>query len=172
MTTRFPFLTLVCTLFVFVSVVSTSAQNIRATYGSRSPRTCANTKAPVSGPISAQQAVQYFTCGREHIDGEHLYLVDQVHIQVGKGRPYLPNTDVMSDADLDSPVYPIRGSFILYQISPLLTSQENAGKNSTTYAKRNASGACYRTTFGDWVCKMNDMNDSPSDRQHNIGPPQ
>ena len=146
--------------------------HIQATYGSRSPRTCANTKAPVSGPISAKQAVQYFICGQEGVQGEHLYLVDEVQIQVDKGGPYRPYSDRMSNADLGSPVYPIRGSFMLYQVSPVLTSLKNGGKNCTSYAKRNASGACYRSTSGDWQCKMTDVSDKALDIRYNVAPPQ
>ena len=145
---------------------------IGAAYGARNPRTCANTKAPASGPISVQQAIQYFICGREHEESNYLYLVDQVQIQVGKGRPYLPNTDRMSDADLDSPVYPIQGSFMKYQIERLSELFPNNGKNCTSYANRNASGKCYRTSFGDWKCQMDDLSNNVADRRYDLAPPQ
>ena len=172
MITRFQFPALVCALFVFISVSIASAQNFRATYGSRNPRTCANTKAPASGAISAQQAVQYFICGQEGLFGDLLYLVGDVRIEVGKGRPFLSKTDILSNADTDSPVYPIRGSFVQYQVGKVSTYMQNAGKNCTSYAKRNASGVCYRTTFGDWQCKMVDLSNNDSDTRYNLAPPQ
>ena len=128
---------------------------IGAAYGARNPRTCASTKAPVSGPLSAQQAVQYFICGKEGQFGDnYLYLVGDVRIEVGKGRPFLAKTDIISDADTDSPVYPIRGSWTEYQVRRISASGETRGKNCNVYLNRPASGLCYRTTFGDWSCKM------------------
>ncbi len=172
MTTRFPFPALVYVLFFFIAVTGASAQNFRATYGSRGPRTCASTKAPASGPISAQQALQYFICRAEHVYGDELYLVGDVQLQIGKGRPFQINSDRLSEADTDSPVYPIRGSFIQYQVHPLSKIYPNDGKNCTSYAQRNASGVCYRTTFGDWKCSMLDTSNNNSDRTIGIAPPQ
>lgn len=159
MTTLLPFPALICALFVFIAVVSASAQNIGVTYGSRNPRTCPNTKAPTSGPISAQQAMQYVICGYEkEFEGgtTSLFLVDNIKLEIGGGRPFQPGTDGMTDADVRSPIYPIRGSYNTYQIAKLYTGPElswrNAGKNCNTYLNRPFTGKCYRTTYGDWSC--------------------
>ena len=156
---RFQLPALACALFIFISVQRTSAQNIGAAYGSRNPRTCANATAPASGPLSAAQAVQYVICGyeREYQGGEtNLYLVDTIKLQLGVGRPYQPNTDLMTDADVRSLVYPIRGTYTTYQIGKLYTGPEpswrNTGKNCNTYLNRAFTGLCYRSTFGDWSC--------------------
>ncbi|MDO7852048.1 hypothetical protein [Hymenobacter convexus] len=161
----------ICALFL-VWATDASAQNYRALYGSRAPRTCANTKAPAKGPIVASQAMQYFICGTERLYGDDLYLVDKVTIQVGKGRPFLPNTDMLPDADVSSLVYPVRGSYTQYQISKLSTVFPNAGKNANIYVYPHASGLCYRTTFGDWVCKMIDTSAPAMAIQNNVAPPQ
>lgn len=155
MTTRFVFPALICALFVFISILSVSAQNIGARYGSRNPRTCANTKAPVSGPLTAQQAMQYVICGyekEEQIIDLSLYLVDNIKLELGNSRPYQPYTDSYPDIDVRSPIYPIRGSCTTYMIGQLYSNGENRDKNCNIYKNRPFTGACYRTTFGEWHC--------------------
>jgi hypothetical protein len=168
----FRFLPSVLVFTLLLSVMSASAQDYRALYGSRAPRTCANAKAPVKGPLTAAQAMQYFICGAEGTFGDNLYLVDQVKIEVGKGRPFLSQTDMLTDADVSSLVYPVRGSYVQYQISRLSTVFPNKGKNCSVYPAPHASGLCYRTTFGDWTCKMIDTSAPSMASQRDVAPPQ
>lgn len=52
-------------------------------------------------------------------------------------------------------------------------SLANAGKNCTSYDQPKAEGVCWKTTFGDWGCNMNDLNHSGSQHQkRNVAPPQ
>ncbi|MDO7845839.1 hypothetical protein Q5H92_05685 [Hymenobacter sp. M29] len=162
---------LLCALFLLLTS-GASAQDYRALYGSRGPRTCPSTKAPPKGPISANQAMQYFICGTEGLFGDDLYLVGNVTLQIGKGRPFLPNTDMLPDADVSALVYPVRGSYVRYQISKISKVFPNAGKNCNVYPQPHASGLCYRTTFGDWVCKMIDTSAPAMAIQNNVAPPQ
>ena len=158
-------------LFVCPFASSASAQSgLNAKYGSRNPRTCANTKAPASGPISAAQAMQYFICETEGEFREQLSLVSDVRLEIGKGRPFQSGSDRFPDVDVTSPVYPIRGSFTSYSVGRLNTDQSNRGKNCYVTLNPNATGQCYRTTFGDWKCSMNDWNKSRFD-QYNVAPP-
>lgn len=165
------FLLMLCTLFS-LALTSASAQNYRALYGSRAPRTCPSTKAPAKGPISSAQALQYFICGAEGQYGDALYLVDKATVEVGKGRPFLSHTDILPDADVSALVYPVRGSYVQYQVSRISTAFPNAGKNANVYVYAHASGLCYRTTFGDWVCKMVDTSAPAMSTQQNVAPPQ
>ena len=144
---------------------------IGAAYGSRNPRTCANTKAPASGPLSAQQAMQYFICRTEGEFMEMLSLVSDVKLEIGKGRPFQSGSDRFPEVDVTSPVYPIRGSFTGYSVGRLSTDQSNRGKNCYVTFNPNATGQCYRTTFGDWKCNMNDWSKSRFDQYH-VAPPQ
>ncbi len=128
---------------------------VGAAYGARNPRTCANTKAPVSGPLSAQQAMQYVICGYEresNIIYLSLNLLDNIKLELGSSRPYQPRTDSYPDIDVRSPIYPIRGSYTTYTIDKLYSNGENRGKNCDIYQNRPFTGVCYRTTFGDWSC--------------------
>jgi hypothetical protein len=171
MTLRSLSIVLVFTLSL-LSATGVTAQNYRVLYGSRAPRICANTKTPTSGPISNVQATQYFICGAEHTFGDNLYLVDKVVVEVGKGRPFLPDTDRIPDGDANYPVYPIRGSYVQYIVDRLSTISPNAGKNCSVFPAPHASGLCYRTTYGNWVCTMIDVMAPSVASQREIAPPQ
>ena len=69
----------------------------------------------------------------------------------------------MHDVDPSEPVYPIRGSYLMYQCSNIAPghpwqSVYAAGKNCTIYDHKQAVGSCWKTTFGDWKCTMGDPN--------------
>ena len=151
---------------------------IGAAYGARNPRTCASTKAPVSGPLSAQQATQYVICGYEmeaQLVDLCLYLVDNIKLELGSSRPYQPRTDSFADIDVRSPIYPIRGSYTTYTINRLYTGPEprwqNTGKNCNISQNRLFTGVCYRTTFGDWSCVTSGVGSGHPDIA-NTAPPQ
>ena len=147
---------------------------IGAAYGARNPRTCASTKAPVSGPLSAQQAIQYVICGYEReaqIIDLSLYLLDNIKLELGSSRPYQPKTDSFADIDVRSPIYPIRGTYTTYMIGRLYSSGENRGKNCNIYQNRPFTGVCYRTTFGDWSCLTSSSGSGYPDIA-NTAPPQ
>lgn len=98
-----------------------------------------------------------------------LYLTQDMKFDIAaKGRPHNPRTDVMSEIDVDVPVYAIRGSFVQYQCSEVSKILENQGKNCNIYRQPNASGQCYKTTFGDWKCNLMDLN---SKHEGRVPPP-
>lgn len=150
-----------------------AGNGIGTKYGTRDPQTCADTKAPARGPISAALAKKYFICQQEGARGDELYLVEDVRLEVGAARPFDPHAINMSDADTRSPIYPIRGSFTEYQCSEQGTDERfsNVGKNCNRYEEQKASGLCYRTTFGDWKCSMYDNSMSSDNKSFGVPPP-
>ena len=69
--------------------VSHAQQGVGAKYDTRDPHTCASTKDPREGAISAEQAKQYFLCEAEGESPSGAstvpYLVEDVKVEVGKG---------------------------------------------------------------------------------------
>lgn len=144
-------------------------------YGTRDPRTCDDTIAPTKGPITAALAKKYFICRAEKFSGYDLILVDNVTVAVGGGRPWNPQSDInYSEIDVRVPIYPIRGSYTQHMCTkeyPKPGTLYNIGKNCNRFENRNATGSCYKTTFGDWRCSMFDFNQTADDRTFQIPPP-
>ena len=131
--------------------------SVRERFGSREPRTCADQKAPAKGAITAALAKKYFICKAEAIQGNLLYLVENLRLEVGGGVPYTPNLGAFQSVNVRVPLYPIRGSLLRYQCKDLV--REHVGPPDTnchTYNEPKATGYCYKTTFGDWSCYMSD----------------
>jgi hypothetical protein len=154
---QFILLTTITTLFLLGAFSSTFAQSgIGAKYGARDPKTCADKTLPKTGAPSAAQAGQYVICGHEHVV-DVLYLDEDVTVQVGKGRSYNMKEDYnVPNIDVKVPVYPIRGSLKQYSCDPIRTDRSNLNRNCRIYTAPNATGLCYKDTFGDWNCGMND----------------
>ena len=144
-------------------------------YGTRDPRTCTNTNAPARGAITAALAKQYLICQAEKVSGSELYLVENVTVEVGGGRPYNPQSDInYQEIDVKVPIYPIRGSYTQYQCIkeyPDPGTLYNVGKNCGVFEHRKATGSCYKTTFGDWRCNMFDYDMSSDDKHFGVAPP-
>ena len=146
-------------LTAFVFAISAAPEGVGAKFGARDPRTCQSKKEPTKGAISAEQAKQYFICDTEKlIDSDDLQLVDNVKVEVGKARPYQQLSDSHPDIDTTAPLYPIRGSLTRYICHPVSSYMNNAGKNCSSWNEPNATGVCYKTTFGDWNCAMTDLS--------------
>lgn len=150
-------------------------QSIGEIYGSREPRTCADTKAPARGAITAALALKYLNCQMEYISMRHLYLVENVKVEVGGGIPYaaIMGQRSFSEINVRVPVYPIRGSFLQYQCKdPIREHVGPPNTNCNTYNNPNATGYCYKTTFGDWKCAMTDGNGNERENvRRNVAPP-
>ncbi|MBX3529166.1 MAG: hypothetical protein KF849_01060 [Rhizobiaceae bacterium] len=144
-------------LLASISAETASSASLGEEYGSREPRTCADTSAPASGAITADLAKTYFECQAEGQSGAELYLVEQVKVQVGGGVPYTPNLGSFSAIDVNVPLYPIRGSYLEYQCGSLLRGH-TPGANCATCNQPKATGYCYKTTFADWNCYMADQS--------------
>lgn len=157
-------------IFLLGAFGSAFAQGIGAKYGSREPQTCADTKAPAKGAITAAQAAPYVICSQEGVQGDLLYLVENVKVTVGGGRAYNSFSDsYATDIDTNALVYPIRGSYDKYQCHRV--DADNAGKNCTLYRNPKAGGKCYKTTFRDWFCSMSDDSNDINNREYNLPPP-
>ena len=144
-------------------------QGSGAKYGSRDLRPCASTKGAGKGPPDMKTVTAAVLCAHEKESSSMLYFVQDLKIDIAsRGRPYNPRTDIMSEIDIDVPVYSIRGSYVSYQCSPISTILNNQGKNCNIYRQPNAAGQCYKTTFGDWKCSLMDLN---SKQEPGVPPP-
>ena len=159
-------------IFIFGAVNSIFAQNgIGAKYNSRDPKTCADATSPKSGALSAAKAVEYVTCENEGINGDKLYFVEDVKVQVGAGRRYNPAEDInFSGIDTKFLIYPIRGSYKHYQCTAIFPDKTNTNRNCISYNAPKATGACYKKAgFGEWRCLFVDINETII--EDNIPPP-
>jgi len=137
---------------------SAETQSVGARYGAREPAKCADMTQPVGVAPSNEQALEYVKCSMERESGGNLYLLRDLTVQIApKGRPYNPLAPI-PEVDTEHPIFDIRGSYTLFQCEEIYSSRSNAGKNCIAYDQPKAKGACWKTTFGDWVCKMDDMN--------------
>lgn len=166
-------LTLAAVAGLLMAALPTSAsaqRGVGAQYDTRDPRTCADQSQPKRGAIPAALAMRYFICGAEKESDYQLFLVENVQLQVGAPRRFQMNTDAANDVDPSQPVYPIRGSFVRYQCRAPSALEGNKGKNCSVYQQPKATGACYKTTFGDWNCSMMDIV-SDTNVRHRVAPP-
>lgn len=167
-------LTMVAIILACAAVSAQERNSINANYGSRDPRTCDDKKAPANGAITAALALKYLNCQMESVSGGSLYLVENVKVQVGGGISYasIRGSRILSEIDVKHPVYPLRGSLVRYQCQNRLTAARVADANCNTYNEPQATGYCYKTTFGDWSCYMSDMAASnPENVHHDVPPP-
>lgn len=158
-------------LTLVVPAAAHAQRGTGARYGARDARAC--TVPASQGAPSVTQATQAVICGAEsEYDAKLLYLVEQVSVQVGRGRQFQYATDAFKDVDPTAPVYPIRGSFVQYQCS--LREHERAmgndpNTNCTARPEPRASGICFTTTFSDLRCTLLDTS-APLDRTR-VAPP-
>jgi hypothetical protein len=155
-------------------VVLVTKPGIGAKYFARDPYVCTSKDYPKAGAITADMAAQYVTCANEYVDvhSDMLYLTSNMRAEVDlpltadQARAFFLLNDV-TDADANSPVYPIRGGFEWHQcMIPDGTKPDSfgvppaypPGRNCKIGHEVNANGNCYRTSFGDWSCQMMDSN--------------
>lgn len=164
-------LTAVISMILLGAGLSTFAQTgAGKPFGARDPRTCADTKQPTSGAMTTALATKYVICSQEHVEGENLYLIEDLTVQVGGAVPYNPNRfPFASDIDTKAPVYPIRASFKEYQCHQVSDVLQNKGYNCSIYPRPKATGVCVKTTFGDWSCTI--TSDDRSEPETNMPPP-
>lgn len=146
---------------------SANQKAIAANFGTRESRTCASRNEPAKGALSQDLAKKYFICDEEKAwHGSHSFmeLVTDVTLQIGKGRPYNPNTDGLMKVDMDPSelVYPIRGSFVEWECRALSDYGVVAGRNCAKWDRPNSAGTCFKNSFGEWHCKMTDFGSPPS----------
>ncbi len=99
--------------------------------------------------------------------------MSDVKVQVApKGRLFNIRTDSFPQVDPSKPIYDIRGSYRSWQCSSKhsLEWDNHPGSNCNYGDQPNATGECYADTFGDWHCKMLDINHVSSTVWH-VPPP-
>ena len=152
--------------------------SLGAKYGTREPRTCASRTAPSHGAPSAEQAKQYVICELERGDGANpISLVTNVKVQIASVS-HEPNqfTKEITAARIDprEPIWDLRGSFNLYSCRALdsLIASNNIARthNCSMSEQSNATGYCYKDTFGDWHCGL--MGTNIVNERTNVLPPQ
>lgn len=143
---------------LLASLFDAHAQSVGAPYEARDPVTCPDRTDPAEGAIPKETAARYVTCAHEYESDNVLYLVTDLVVQVGKGRPFMAASDAeLKDIDYEQLVYPLRGSYRWYQCKPVSDYMENRGQNCRIENQPNAEGQCYKTVFGDWTCTMQDI---------------
>jgi hypothetical protein len=119
-------------------------------YGSRAPRTCAK----VTSPPSVGLAAVLVQCTMETDSAFGVGLVQDVKIDIGKSRKFVYQTDAgLPGIDLDAQVYPLEGSYSAY-LCRTINNMSPAGANCIKTLMTNAAGWCYKTSFGDYRCRM------------------
>ena len=164
--------TIAVLLSVGGEVLSQENRSIAEKFDAREPRTCADTKAPAGGSITAALAKKYLECQMDYVSGNgNLYLVENVKVEVGGGIPYaaISGQRSLKEINVNHPVYPIRGSFLQYSCRNRITEYSGPpNTNASIYTHTNAKGYCYKTTFGDWSCFMADPD---ANVRHTVAPP-
>jgi hypothetical protein len=131
-----------------------TGNGIGAQFGAREPATC---KSRSAAP-TAENARQYLLCDMEGLDAfNNLLLFTDVTVQLARPRAFLYSQDSgRTHIDTRAPVYDIRGGFKEYQCSkPILGGGAyTATHNCNMYDQPQASGSCFKDTFGDWPCLM------------------
>jgi hypothetical protein len=114
--------------------------------------------------------VQYAVCEIEKDEG---YFAENVKLEVSKPHLISAAGVVSPDTDLTQPVYDIRGTFDAYSCAPMGDVLYQPGKNCKHYFAANATGLCYKNTFGDWHCVISDpaAAGSASWAKNRSGPP-
>ena len=131
-------------------------------YDARAPRTCAK----VTSPPSAALAAVMVQCAMDGLGATGLALTQDVKLEMGSPRPFVYNTDAgLAGIDMNAPVYPLSGSYTGYFCNLVSASLNGPGKNCVKSVVPKAQGWCWKTTFGDWSCKLQggapDMVNSP-----------
>jgi hypothetical protein len=119
-------------------------------YQSRAPRTCAK----VTSPPSIAAASVLVQCSMEADTDFGVGLVEDLKIEMGKPRPFVYNTDAgLPGIDLTAQVYPLQGDYTAY-LCRTINNMSPAGANCMKTVMTSAQGWCYKTSFGDYKCRM------------------
>lgn len=120
-------------------------------YDTRAPRTCATVK---SSPSAAQAAVMV-QCNMDSLSAMGLGLIQDVKLEMGSPRDFVYYSDAgLAGIDLKAQVYVLRGSYTGYFCTLVSASLNGPGKNCLKSTVTGAQGWCWKTSFGDWKCKM------------------
>lgn len=119
-------------------------------YQARAPRKC----SPVTSPPSAATAAILVQCTMESLGDTGLGLVQDVTLQVGKSRKFDNWGDLgLINIDSTAMVYPLQGNYNSY-FCRLISNMAPAGNSCIKTVVTGAQGWCWKTSFGDYRCKM------------------
>ena len=119
-------------------------------YQARAPRTCST----VTNPPSVSQAAVMVQCSMDALTDTGLGLIQDVKVQIGKPRPFNNWSDLgLLSIDPSATVYPLQGSYTGYFCS-LISNMAPAGQSCLKSTVPAAQGACWKTSFGDYRCKL------------------
>ena len=115
-----------------------------ARFHTRKPRKCAK----VTKPPNPSQAAVLAQCYDESETQTEIHLVTNVKLDMGAARSFNPRIDSgWQDIDPSAKVYPLRGHLVSY-----LCSSDPQFACSVFTSDDEGSGACWKTSFGDWRC--------------------
>jgi len=118
-------------------------------YQARAPRTC----SPVASPPSAATAAILVQCNMDALSATGLGLTQDVKLQIGKSRPFDNWSDLgLLNIDSTATVYPLQGSYTGYFCRLIGTAP--TGQSCIKSVVPVAQGWCWKTSFGDWRCKL------------------
>ncbi len=124
-------------------------------YGTREPYQCGPFTDISGSAPTADEALAIYVCDYERNPigiASKLFLLEDVSIQVGGGRPFGQSSDYsLRDADTSLEVFPIRGTATRIQCGEI--NSMNQGANCAETPSR-GEGTCYRNTFAEWSCTM------------------
>jgi hypothetical protein len=93
-------------------------------------------------------------CTMDSIDPTGLTLTQDIKLEMGVSRPFVYNTDAgLAGIDLNAQVYPLRGSYT-WNFCRTIGNGVPAGASCVKNVVPVAQGWCWKTSFGDYKCKM------------------
>ena len=120
-------------------------------YNARAPRTCSSVKSPPSAAL----ATVMVQCTMDAVSATGLGLIQDVKLDMGSSRPFVYYSDAgLAGIDLNAKVYELRGSYTGYFCTLVSASLNPPGQNCLKSVVPSAQGWCWKTSFGDWKCKM------------------
>ena len=122
-------------------------------YEGRAPRTCKS----VASPPSTAVAAELVQCTMDNLSAIGLRLMQDVTVQLGTPRPVVLSTDDgLSEIDLKSSVYPMRGSYTSF-FCRAINNMVPAATSCLLASVPAGKGWCWKTSFGDWKCKFGEF---------------
>ena len=167
---------LLLTLVASAMSTGTAWAQAEPRFGTRSPLECG---AKVKSKPNDEEMKKLIRCTAESKTRDYVTLIEDIKVESGGMRAYSQFLDgYATGIDTDAKVLPIRGSLTKYQCSPItklppkpsVYDVDNTGKNCMVVKQAHAEGKCYKNTFGDWWCGMQELVD-PSLFVHDQPPP-
>ena len=126
---------------------------MNATYAARDPRRCTS----LASPPNQEQAAVLIQCTMEVGTSIGVRLMQNVSVQLGAPRKFQPETDSrLQEIDAQAPIFTLTGSAMSYFCSSVAFGLYHAGTNCTVTPMPQVNGRCWRTTFGDWKCSLDE----------------